>query len=248
MIFKLRLILICALTLFSTAILSCGEKEQSEEIIRPVRYVEAYSTGGTRTRTFSGVARAGLESKLSFKVPGTIELVAVKVGDRVAAGDLIAQLDPSDYQLEVQKAEAALANAAAQARNAEANYERVRALWENKSASTTDLDASRATYESATAGTRSAQKQLELAKAQLSYTTLNAPISGAIAQVIAEKNENVQIGKTVVTLTSSSRIEVEVSIPEVLISLVTDGDKVTVTFDAIPGREFVEIAAADLSM
>ncbi len=64
-------------------------------------------------------------------------------------------------------------------------------------------------------------------------------MSGAIAQVIAEKNENVQSGKTVVTLTSSSKIEVEVSIPEILISLVKGGDKVTVTFDAIPAREFI---------
>ena len=118
---------------------SCGEEQQVREVIRPVRYVQVFSTGGTRTRVFSGVAQAGLESRLSFRVPGTIKGVAVEVGDRVNAGDVIAALDPSDYELQVQQAEAGRANAQAQARNAESNYERVRRLYENENASTDTL-------------------------------------------------------------------------------------------------------------
>ena len=216
---------------------SCAEKEQPKEVIRPVRYVQIFSTGGTRTRSFSGVAQAGLESKLSFKVPGTIKRVAVKVGDRVNAGDVIAQLDPNDYQLQVQQADAGLANARAQARNAEANYERVRALYEHNNASKTDLDATRAGSESARAGVQSAEKQLELARLQLSYTTLTAPARGAIAQVHVEMNENVNAGKQVVLLTSGTHIEVKVSIPGILISRIREGSTVAVTFDALPDKE-----------
>ena len=218
---------------------SCGKEEQPQEvIIRPVRYVEIFSTGGTRTRPFSGVAQAGLESRLSFKVPGTVKKVPVRVGDRVRRGQLIASLDANDYRLQVQQAEAALTQAQAQARNARASYDRVRRLYENNNASKSQLDAARAANESADAGVRSAEKQVELAKLQLSYTRLTAPVGGAIASVHVEVNENVAAGQLVVMLTSGSQIEVKISVPEVLIALVKEGGKVNVTFDAIPDRAF----------
>ncbi len=228
----------CLLFFLLMLFLSCGKEEVQEKIIRPVRYIQVFSTGGSRVRSFSGVAQAGLESNLSFKVHGTIKRVAVKVGDRVKAGDLVAQLDPSDYQLKVQQSEASLANTQAQARNAKANYDRIRTLYENNSASRSELDASRAAYESADAGVRAAEKQLELAGLQLSYTTLRAPTGGAIAQVNVELNEYVETGKMVVVLTSGAQIEVKVSIPEVLITRIKEGSKVTVTLDAIPDKEF----------
>jgi len=243
---------LCTLIIVTSLLISCGKEEQQQEIIRPVRYIQVFATGGTRERIFSGVAQAGLESRLSFKVPGTVSRVAVKVGDKVQAGELIAQLDRSDYQLKVQQSEAALENVEAQARNAQANYDRVRALWENKSASKTDLDAARAANESAEASVKSVEKQLEMAKLQLRYTTLTAPVSGAIAQVNAEVNENLQSGKTIVVLTSGSQIEVKVSIPEILIAQVHEGGTVKVTCDAYPGKELpatiTEVGVASTGM
>ena len=225
--------------LITIILFSCEKKEKlGQEIIRPVRYMQAYSTGGTRVRTFSGVTQAGLESNLSFRVPGTIQRIAVKVGDEVKVGQLLAQLDPSDYKLQVQQAEATLTSARAQARNADANYSRVRTLYENNSASKSELDAARAASESATASVQSAEKQLELARLQLGYTTLDAPTGGDIAQVIVEVNENVQAGQPVIKLTSGTQTEVRVSIPEVLIGQINEGEKVTVSCDAVPDKEF----------
>ena len=70
------------------------------------------------------------------------------LGDRVEvlgaglkAGDRIARLEPTDYELQLQDAEALLAQARSQARNAQANYERIEALYENNNASRSDLDA-----------------------------------------------------------------------------------------------------------
>jgi RND family efflux transporter MFP subunit len=218
--------------------ISCGEEEPEKEIIRPVRYMQAYSTGGSRVRAFTGVAQAGMESNLSFKVPGTVQKVAVLVGDDVKRGQLIAALDPNDYSLQVQQAEAALAQARAEARNASSNFERVRALYESNNISKSSYDAARAANESAKAAVRSAEKQFEMAQLKLSYTRLTAPVSGAIASCIIEVNENVQAGSPVVMLTSGSQIEVKILIPGILISQVKEGGKVTVTFDAIPKKEF----------
>lgn len=227
-------------TVLSLGLLSACEREEPapEPIIRPVRTRQVFSTGGTRIRTFAGTAQAGLESRLSFRVSGKVQLMKVNVGDQVKAGDLIAELDPMDYRLQVEETEASLDRARADLRNADAKYARVRALYENRNASRDDLDAARAAAESARAQVQSILKRLELAKSQLGYTRLKAATEGAIAQVGVEVNENVQAGQTVVLLTAGARPEVKVGMPESLITQVAAGGKVTVTFDAIPGQTF----------
>ena len=244
---------VCAALLAVSFSVSCGKEEPiPEPVIRPVRYQEVFATGGSRARTFSGTSQAALQSRLSFKVAGTIRRVPVKVGDAVKAGQVIAELDPKDYRLQVQDAEASLKSAEAQARNSDANYSRVRALYENRNASRNDLDAARAGSESAAALVRSVQKKLELARSQLSYTRLRSPVGGSIAAVNVEENENVSPGQPVVLLTSGSQLEVEVAIPEILIAQIREGDEVEIRFDAISGKRFpgavTEVGVASTGM
>ena len=216
----------------------CGGPEQVQEVLRPVRYMTAAPTQGSFARTFAGVAQAGTESKLSFRVPGIIRSVAIEVGDRVRSGQLIAELDPNDYELRLQQTEASLLQGRAQARNADASYERIRALYEKRSASQSDLDSARMAFEAAGASVQALEKQKELSRMQLSYTKLTAPVDGAIAEVNVEVNENVQAGMPVVLLTSGTQIEVRVSIPENLISLIEEEKEVSIDFDAIPDKRF----------
>jgi len=215
-----------------------GESDPPAELIRPVRYEKIYTTGGTRVRIFSGTARAGTRSQLSFKVAGTVEQVAVNVGDAVGKNELIALLDDSDYRLQVQEAEASLAQAEANERNARSSYERTQALWENATASKQDLDAAQAAFESASAQVRSIEKRLELARLQVEYTRLAAPFTGAVAEVSVEPNENVQAGQAVIVLTSDEKPEVSVTIPGALISQVRPGNSATVTFAAIRDKSY----------
>jgi len=224
--------------LLGYALSGCGGEEQVETVLRPVRYQQVFASGGERLRSFSGTAQAGVESRLSFKVAGTIRSIPVTVGDSVASGALIAELDPEDYRLQVQQAQAALAQAEAQARKADADYARARQLYENNTLSRAELDAYRTAAESAEQSVRAAEQSLELARLQLSYTRLTAPVAGAVAAVNVEANENVQPGQPVVLLTSGSRLEVVVDVPEVLISRIREGDRVAVTFDALPDRRF----------
>lgn len=217
---------------------SCGREAAEEPVVRPVRWERVYATGAERERAFSGTARAGVESRLSFKVDGTIRRLDVAVGDRVAAGAPIARLDPADYDLRVQDAQATLARHEAEARQAEASYDRIRQLWENKNASRADLDAARAASEAAAAAVASARQKLELARMNRGYTTLVAPADGAISDVAVEVNENVRPGQVVAVLTSEGRPEVTTTVPEALIGEIRDGAPVRVTFDALPGRDF----------
>lgn len=216
----------------------CGGSPEPEPIIRPVRYLAVYESGGKRVRTFSGVAKSSEQTSLSFKVGGTIQELPARVGDQVEAGELVAALDPTDFELQVEEARAGWQRAQAEARKAEADYQRVQALYENRNASRNDLDAARTGFESSTAAVTGAEKQLELANRQLTYTRLTAPVAGAIASVPVALNENVRLGQTIAVLESGARAEVDVGIPGTLISKIREGEKVSVRFDALPGREF----------
>ena len=247
-----RLILLAGLAPVALLV-SCSKDEVSQEpFLRPVRVQQVFATGGARVRNFSGVAQAGVESKISFKVGGTIQRVVVEVGREVRAGQLIAVMDPEDFRLQEQDAEASLAQAKAQERRAAADYERVRGLYENRNASKQDLDAARATHESAVAGVESTGKRLELATRQLGYTRLTAPVDASVASVDIEVNENVKAGQVIVMLTSGSELEVQTAIPEILIAQIREGDEVTITFDALPGRDIpgrvTEVGVASTGM
>ena len=92
-----------------------------EPRLRPVRYVMVSDESGARDRSFSGTSKSTLESRLSFKVSGTVTEVPVQIGQRLDAGDLIAQLDPATYSLQAQQAQASLVEAQANERNAAAS-------------------------------------------------------------------------------------------------------------------------------
>ena len=121
---------------------------------------------------------------------------------------------------------------------AQAGFSRIRGLYENGNASRTDFDGARAAAESGRAYVESIRKRAELARQQLSYTRLVAPVAGAVAEVGAEVNENVRAGQEVVRLAAEEGYEVVVTVPESLIGQIRAGQEVRVTFDALPGRTF----------
>jgi len=223
-------------------LVGCNQVEEKQKL-QSVRYQEVIATSGVQKRSFSGNTKASIESKLSFRVPGIIITLPVKIGDEVSTGDIIAQLDNKDYSLEVEEAEATLLQTIAQERQATADYSRVRDLYETKSASKAELDAARAHAESAIASTNASEKKLELVEAKLSYATLLAPIDGGIATVEAEVNENVATGQTIVIINSKSQLEVSVAIPELIITKINENDPVDVAFDAIPGKKFAAVVS-----
>ncbi|MGD9187182.1 MAG: efflux RND transporter periplasmic adaptor subunit [Desulfobacteraceae bacterium] len=225
-------------TCLMTLVACKDEPPAPKEVIRPVRFEQIFISGGKRTRTFSGVAQAGQQIDLSFKIAGTVQRVAVKMGDTVKAGDMLAQLDPQDTILEMEEAEASLLRQKADARNAAANYQRIEALYESNNTSLSELDAARAQTETAQAAVRSAEKALELAKRKARYTQLLAPVDGAVALKSISENENVQAGQVVLVLSAGTHPEVQLAIPEVLIVQVKEGAPVHVSFDALPGEKF----------
>ena len=228
---------------------ACTQKEEpKEQILRPVRYQEVFASGGVQQKIFSGSAKAGVETNLSFKVSGTVQSVTVKVGEQVKAGKLICAVDPSDYILQYKEADAAVKRADAEEDNAKSNYERLALLYENQNASLAEFESARTQYESARAFERSAKQRRKLAKSQRDYTKLYTPLDGIVAEVNVEENENVQSGQSIILLNSGSDIEVGVAIPDLYISRINVGDAVKVAFTAIKDKTYdgvvVEVAFA----
>ncbi len=229
-----------AVLLFSCQLLVACDAPAPEvaPVVRPVRYERVLPRDSAEVRTFSGVAQAALESNLSFKVGGTVTQLAVEVGDTVAPQQVIARLDPTDFQVSVQQAEAGLASAQAGERNARASYDRTRGLYENRNASRSELDSARAQAESAAAQVRQATQQLEAARLQLSYTRLRAPQECTVAQTPVKESENVAAGQQVVRVNCGECPEVQVSVPGTVISRVREGDPVSVVIGALEDRQF----------
>lgn len=234
---KLFKIAIIPLIVFMVA--ACGEQKQAEEeLLRPVRYVTISNEADTRTRNFTGTSRSTLQSRLSFKVSGTITELPIQVGDELQQGDLVARLDASQYEIQAQQYQATLVQARANERNAEANYDRVKGLYENNNASRNELDSARANAESAVAQVRAAEKQLELARLNVSDSTLRAATDCSIASVEVEVNENISSGSPVAVVNCGDTLEVGISVPESLIADISAGMAAEISFNAIPDTQF----------
>jgi len=222
-----------------SGVVSCSPDEAPvKERLRPVRYITVTDESLVRDRNFSGLSKSSRESRLSFKVPGTVTSVPVQIGQRLSAGDLIAQLDAASYSLQTQQAQAALVEARANERNADANYERTKGLYANENASLNDLDQARAQAEAVRAQVLSTSKALEIARLNESYTRLVAADECSISSVDAEVNENVSAGQQVISISCGDEFEVSLDLSESVIGSVKVGTPVSITFAAIANTVF----------
>ena len=185
---------------------------------------------------YSGTAPLEAERKafINPKVRGEIRAVLVDEGDRVREGQVLARLDGDQLRLE-------LAQAEAQMRRLERDYNRNVELQKKGLVSATafenlkyELDGARATW--------------ELAKLQLSYTEIRAPIPGTVTQ----KTDIVKVGNTVVpsggviqnadsalfAIEDLDSLVARISVPEREMTRLSEGQPAELTFDAVPGRRF----------
>lgn len=230
--------------LFAASVLlgACDDQaEITETPLRSVRTMLIHSAANGDQRTFSGIAKSTQEAQLSFKVSGTLYKLPVEVGDELQPGQLIASLDSSQFQLEVQQSEAALAQARASLRNAQANYDRVKRLYENNNASRNDLDTARSTAESAQAQVKASEKAVQLTRLKLSYTRLKSNKACQVADVPVSNNENVSSGQPIVMVTCGDALEIELSVAETYIGGIKRGMQVQTSFSVLPGKRFAGV-------
>lgn len=240
--------------LFILLVLACGEEKKPEvaEVIRPVKYGKVMMSGDALTETFSGSAQSSKESKVSFKVSGTLTRLNVKVGDVVRKGQLIARVDQTDYSIQYQQSvannkssETQIQSAKTQLINSKATYQRVEKLYENNSVSISEFEQAKsafelaeASYNAAIAQASASEKQVESAQNQVNYSSLLAPFSGVITAVMVEENELVGSGTPIATISAMNNPEISVGIPEIFISKIKRNQAVDVVFSSISNQVF----------
>jgi len=177
-----------ATTLVASALLvallaGCGEKPQAQTAASPppavgVRVAEM--KGVARSYSFVGRIKAIDVVQLRARVEGFLEKVLFTEGQDVKTGDMLFQIEKTQYQAALDQAKANLASAQAQELNAELAFNRSQELLKNQTVPQALLDQNRANLESAKASVLQNRASVTIAQENLGYTDIKAPIDGRI--------------------------------------------------------------------
>ncbi len=216
------------LILFSLILLSsCGNPGEPKKtaLVKPIRYGVAESFGGLTTRTFNGITRSGSETNLSFRSGGLLTQLNVAVGQRIKKGQLLAQLDQTDQLLALEQAQFDVANAKVQLKTASSGFDRIKQLYQTNNASLSDYERAKSSLSNAQSSYEISLKRLDKQRSQLSYTIINAPMSGIVSSVNVETNEVIRPGQSILIMSreGADDIEAQVGVPEKYISQVKQG-------------------------
>lgn len=218
----------------------CGEPEPEREIIRPVQAVKVGDMGELQRRGFPGRAQATQEIDLAFRVQGPLITRPVNVGDVVKTGDVVARIDPRDFEVNLRNVEAQLSEARAALERAAGDFRRQQNIFNTDPGATSEsaVDRAREERDRASATVDSLTASVTTAQDQLDDTTLRAPFDGTVVATYVENFQNVRAKQPIVRILDTSHIEIVVNIPENLISMAVSVHTVLLSFDAFPGREF----------
>ena len=157
------------------------------------------NAGGVNNLTFPGKTKSADDINVSFRVSGPILRVYVKAGDHVRKGQLLAAMDPRDYQTQLNATQAEYASIKADA-------ERIIAMYNEESTTASNYDKARYGLEQIT-------QKLNNHRNQLADTKLYAPIDGYVQEVLHEGGETVSAGMPIISMFGSGTLEVEINVP-----------------------------------
>lgn len=199
------------------------DKPQAEEAV-PVEAVPVARRPVAASYAGTAPLEARAESQVVAKTSGVALQVMVEVGQQVHAGQVLVRLDSARAELQAAQSEAQL-------RKLEANYNRSRQLASQQLLSANDLDQLKFDLENARAVNR-------MARLELSYANVVAPISGVIAERSIKPGNFVQINTPIFRIVDTSRLEATLNVPERELATLKGGLPVQLIVDALPGQVF----------
>lgn len=221
-----------ALLGFATSSCDRGEPARSAPRPRPVKVTELHEPGMAKEVEFPGQIAAVQQSRKAFDVPGRIIAMNVKEGQSIKMGQVLARLDPRDYQ-------SALDSAQARYEMAKTHVNRITPLVDKHAVAQQQLDLARRDLITATAN-------LEQANKALNETIMIADFDGQVAELLVEDFANVKDKQDVMVIQDVSSLEIVIQVPETIVALrmpgETDEEKVAnsrpvVIPSALPGEE-----------
>ncbi len=230
----------------------------SKSRVTPVQYARVRREDITSRVRAPGKIEPKTQVKVSADVMGKIVSLPVKEGDPVRRGQLMLQLDDTQYRALLDQARAALAGAEVRERDAEqsfkmtdANYSRQKSLFEQKLLSQAEWDQASSGHESAAAGLAAARQEVSRSRALLSAAADNvrkcrfvAPFDGVVSELDVEQGEIVitgtmnNAGTQILIVSDMSRMLVRADVDETDIVDLKPGQKAKITVDALPDTSF----------
>jgi len=225
---SLRIAQVGGVVLATLLLAACGKPPAVEE---PVRAVKLITVGEGRYQAgyeYAADVRARVESRLGFRVAGKIVRRAVEPGQRVQAGQLLAQLDARDYQLAADAARAQVTAATTQRDLAAADLKRYQSLRDQGFISGAEIERRSATLKAAQATLDQARAQLSSQGNQAAYTHLLADANGVVTGIDAEVGQVVAAGTPVVRVAQDGPRDAVFSVPEDRVAAMRLGQQATV--------------------
>ena len=184
---------------FLCLLASCAGGSEENKRIPSVKVDTVLSNGAKSYLQYPGRVKAAQDVDLAFRVSGTIQKIYVKDGATVKAGQLLAEMDPSDYKIQ-------LAATEAKYKQIKAEAERVIALFNDGGSTPND-------YDKATYGLKQIEALYKHHQDELAYTKLYAPFDGFIQKRFFESHETVAAGMPVLSMLGKGTPEVEINLP-----------------------------------
>jgi membrane fusion protein (multidrug efflux system) len=226
----LRLLSLAVLVLFS-GMISCSTESQSKEneekdstTVVPIEAAAVTQADMAAYYTSTTTLEAENEARVVSKVSGIIEEIYVEEGDRVQAGTPLAQLEDEQYKLELDRAESQLK----QRKN---EYDRNKELYDKNVISAEAFENAKYNYENQKAA-------YELAKLNVKYTTIRAPIDGVISKRSIKAGNMLANNEETFTITDMDPLLAVLHVPEHELSKLEVGQKAVIRADALSDRKF----------
>lgn len=178
---------------------SCSSGAEQRSRIPSVKVDTVVSNGEKSFLQYPGRVKAAKDVDLAFRVSGTLHKIYVKDGAAVKAGQLLAEMDPTDYQIQLNATEAKYKQVKAEAG-------RVIALYNDGGSTPND-------YDKAVFGLKQIEALYQHHKDELAYTKLYAPFDGFIQKRFFDSHETIGAGMPVLSMLSKGTPEVEIYLP-----------------------------------
>lgn len=221
-----------ALAVAIATLAGCSRQEPPQEPIRAVKLVTVGSSALAPSQEYAGEVRARIESRVGFRVPGKLIQRAVEAGQRVHAGQLLAQIDPQDYQLAAQAAQAAVVAAQSQRDLALADFRRYETLRSQNFISGAELERREVALKAAESALIQAQSQFAAQGNQAGYARLLATAAAVVTAVEAEVGQVVSAGQPVVRLAHDGPRDAVFAVPEQAVAAFKVGQTLEATLTA----------------
>lgn len=239
---------ICIVWVLTLATACTNQDRESQQPQRPVKVFRIGDDTPRVAASFAGEVRSRFETILSFRVAGKIIYRPIEVGNRVHKGQLLARLDSSDYQLDVQGLRAQFKAAKAERDFAKDDLMRYRELLDQRVITLPEFDRHETAYTTASERVTALKAQLSQKDNQLGYTDLLADRDGVVTALEVETGQVVTAGQSAVKLARLDEKEIHIDIPEQRVSEIHLHQDVAVTLWASGDRwiqaRIREIAAA----